>query len=440
MRNFSPRDLRLAFPAAAALVAFSGSFACAQYYPSYPPYERSYSYDRGYDRGDDYRYERRRLLPPRDLDELPRERTYRERPVHKHKAKRHHKAPKEASRKPQHAVKGPYQIVVSLDKQSVAIYGAEGLIRRSTVSTGKRGHSTPSGVFSVLGKEYFHRSNLYSNAPMPLMQRITWSGVALHQGPQPGYPASHGCIRLSNDFAHFLWKTTKIGARVIVAHGDPSPVDVASAKLFKPVQKTPDPVSKVSSLASAAVTESKHLVSAEQAATEEANLVTASASEHDGFYKLPVTSSRKGPVSVFISRKTAKLYVRYNYEPILETPVGIEDPAEPIGTHVFTAMQVTDDGKGMRWNVISIPTLAKEAIAEKTKSSRRKMLADIAVKPVIDVRDEQTPQAALDRIDIPQETAARISELLSPGSSMMISDYGISEETGNETDFIILTR
>jgi hypothetical protein len=196
----------------------------------------------------------------------------------------------------------------------------------------------------------------------------------------------------------------------------------------------------VSSLASAAVTESKHLVSAEQAATEEANLVTASASEHDGFYKLPVTSSRKGPVSVFISRKTAKLYVRYNYEPILETPVGIEDPAEPIGTHVFTAMQVTDDGKGMRWNVISIPTLAKEAMAEKTKSSRRKMLADIAVKPVIDVRDEQTPQAALDRIDIPQETAARISELLSPGSSMMISDYGISEETGNETDFIILTR
>jgi hypothetical protein len=94
----------------------------------------------------------------------------------------------------------------------------------------------------------------------------------------------------------------------------------------------------------------------------------------------------------------------------------------------------------MRWNVISIPTLAKEAMAEKTKSSRRKMLADIAVKPVIDVREEQTPQAALDRIDIPQETAARISELLSPGSSMMISDYGISEETGNKTDFIILTR
>jgi hypothetical protein len=68
------------------------------------------------------------------------------------------------------------------------------------------------------------------------------------------------------------------------------------------------------------------------------------------------------------------------------------------------------------------------------------MLADIAVKPVIDVREEQTPQAALDRIDIPKETAERISEMLSPGSSMMISDYGISEETGNETDFIILTR
>src|SRR5207248_4956080 len=91
---------------------------------------------------------------------------------------------------------------------------------------------TPLGVFSVIGKERYHRSNLYSGAPMPYMQRITQSGIALHAGVLPGYPASHGCIRLTNDFAIRLWHLTKRGVRVIIARQDVVPVETDNPRLF----------------------------------------------------------------------------------------------------------------------------------------------------------------------------------------------------------------
>ena len=100
-------------------------------------------------------------------------------------------ASKETSAKPQ----GPLIIAVSIDQQKVRVYDANGLFAESPVSTGMKGHSTPMGVFSVIQKNKMHRSNIYSGAPMPFMQRITWSGVAMHLGVVPGYPASHGCIR-----------------------------------------------------------------------------------------------------------------------------------------------------------------------------------------------------------------------------------------------------
>ena len=96
-------------------------------------------------------------------------------------------------------------------------------------------------VFSVIGKELWHRSNIYSAAPMPYMQRITWSGVAMHAGVLPGYPASHGCIRLPTEFAVRLWHTTKSGARVIIARNEIAPVEIAHPRLFVRRQKPPEP-------------------------------------------------------------------------------------------------------------------------------------------------------------------------------------------------------
>ncbi len=128
-------------------------------------------------------------------------------------------AEKEAGTKPQ----GPLVIVVSIDRQKVTVYDANGVFAESPVSTGMKGHSTPMGVFSVIQKHKFHHSNIYSGAPMPYMQRITWSGVAMHAGVLPGYPASHGCIRMPMAFAVKMWNWTRMGARVIVSPGQMSP-------------------------------------------------------------------------------------------------------------------------------------------------------------------------------------------------------------------------
>jgi hypothetical protein len=128
-------------------------------------------------------------------------------------------AEKEAGTKPQ----GPLVIVVSIDRQKVTVYDSKGVFAESPVSTGMKGHSTPMGVFSVIQKHKFHHSNIYSGAPMPYMQRITWSGVAMHAGVLPGYPASHGCIRMPMAFAVKMWNWTRMGARVIVSPGQMSP-------------------------------------------------------------------------------------------------------------------------------------------------------------------------------------------------------------------------
>ena len=155
------------------------------------------------------------------------------------------KAEKLASegRKPQ----GPLVIAISIQRQRVRIYDAKGLFAESPISSGMAGHSTPMGVFSVIQKHKYHHSNIYSGAPMPYMQRITWSGVAMHAGVLPGYPASHGCIRMPMSFAMKMWAWTKMGARVVVTPGEVSPVDFAH-----PVLAALEPPVPVASAPSAA--------------------------------------------------------------------------------------------------------------------------------------------------------------------------------------------
>ncbi|NUR14116.1 MAG: L,D-transpeptidase family protein [Bradyrhizobium sp.] len=149
-------------------------------------------------------------------------------------------AEKEAGTKPQ----GPLVIVVSIDRQKVTVYDTNGVFAESPVSTGMKGHSTPMGVFSVIQKHKFHHSNIYSGAPMPYMQRITWSGVAMHAGVLPGYPASHGCIRMPMAFAVKMWNWTRMGARVIVAPGQMSPRSF-SHPLLASVRVPPQPAASL---------------------------------------------------------------------------------------------------------------------------------------------------------------------------------------------------
>jgi lipoprotein-anchoring transpeptidase ErfK/SrfK len=128
-------------------------------------------------------------------------------------------APEKEASKPQ----GPVIISISIEKQKLRIYDANGFYAETPISTGMKGHPTPMGVFSVIQKQKLHHSNIYSGAPMPYMQRITWSGIAIHAGVLPGYPASHGCIRMPMAFAMKMWNWTKMGARVLVTPGEMTP-------------------------------------------------------------------------------------------------------------------------------------------------------------------------------------------------------------------------
>lgn len=129
----------------------------------------------------------------------------------------------------------PLLIVVSIKKQQVRVYDINGEIASSQISSGKPGHDTPMGVFSILEKNVYHVSNIYSGASMPYQERITWSGIALHAGQIPGYRASHGCVRLPYSFARKLYGMTKVGNRVVISYDDPEPIAFESPKLFKPL-------------------------------------------------------------------------------------------------------------------------------------------------------------------------------------------------------------
>ena len=136
---------------------------------------------------------------------------------------------------PQIAPEGPVVLVVSLDEQRAYVYRNGIAIGVSTISSGKAGKDTPTGVFTILQKNKDHRSNLYNNAPMPYMQRLTWDGIALHGGHLPGYPASHGCVRLPQAFAEKLFGITRFGDSVVVANAKASPASLVHPAVLAPV-------------------------------------------------------------------------------------------------------------------------------------------------------------------------------------------------------------
>jgi L,D-transpeptidase catalytic domain len=238
----------------------------------------------------------------------------------------------------QDAPNGPLQIIISITDQRISVYDNGALIARSLVSTGIPRHPTPLGVFSVISKERWHRSNLYSGAPMPYMQRITQSGIALHAGILPGYPASHGCIRLKNDFAIRLWHLTKRGARVIIARDDIRPVEVANPHLFEPKPQAASslPESRGATSDSAVMT----VPVAHPPITPNAD--TQQVTDLQGRRSTRAVDDLGSvvPMSVLVSRKLGKLFVRRGFMPLFDTPVRIKDPEELLGTHVFTVMDL----------------------------------------------------------------------------------------------------
>ncbi len=361
--------------------------------------------------------------------------------------------------------KGPLILAISIADQRLKVYDAGVPIAEAPLSTGTKGHPTPTGVFSVIQKHKWHRSNIYSGAPMPYMQRITWSGVALHAGVLPGYPASPGCIRMPHEFAVRLWGMTRIGARVIVARNNVAPVEIAHSRLFELKKKPADPPDASADLpavktaaASTPLTDAVTVVASAADAAKTTNRPPGdepskvsnpgeSPKAVDGVNPAATVAPkppplRPGPVSVFVSKKEGKLFVRKGFEPLFDAPVTIARPELPLGTHLYTATEFKDDGVAMRWVAVSLPAPPPKA-EQHPNVSHSKSRTVRAEKPVTVAHDSQPPPTAaeaLDRIELPQEAVERISELLSPGASLIVSDQGLGPETGRETDFIVLSR
>jgi len=369
----------------------------------------------------------------------------------------------------------------------VTVYDNGTPIASSPISSGTAGHSTPTGVFSVIQKERWHRSNLYSNAPMPYMQRITWSGVALHAGVLPGYPASHGCIRLPEAFAVRLWSMTKIGARVVVTRNDAAPYEINHPRLAELV-KAPEPAPEAVTLntsTSATNTDGSEIApgATVAASTDRANgdAAVPEKSQDDSEHPALATSAsvsqqvehvagvnkpdalppaieppvltpipmprakavdllqRPGPISLFVSRKEGKLFVRKGFVPVFDTPITIAHREMPLGTHVFTAIPSSDDSAGIRWLAVSIGYDRAAADSVPARGKIRAKRDEQSIPPTTQAL-RQAAVEALDRIELPPEALDRIVPLVAPGTSLLISDQGLGGETSRGTDFIVVTK
>jgi lipoprotein-anchoring transpeptidase ErfK/SrfK len=355
--------------------------------------------------------------------------------------------------------KGLLSVIISIDKQRLTLYSDGQPIAHSRVSTGVPGHPTPTGVFSVIQKDRWHHSNIYSNAPMYFMQRITWSGVAMHEGVVPSHPASHGCIRLPGAFARQMWGITKLGVRVIITHGEVTPVAISNERLFTLKHEPAEPKGEAQASLPETVGGTFSALELAQLSAAKRNgqvsntvldvskplapaldamayaLETPRETTGPEFKPVePPKPLKPGPIAVFISRKEGKLFVRKGFEPVFDAPVTFEDPNRPLGTHVFTALAVNDDNTTLRWNVVSMPGAGSPPVKKSVKGKRVEAPAAPVVGPASNAKE------ALDRVTIPQDALERISELMSPGASLIISDKGLGGETGKGTDFIVLTR
>jgi lipoprotein-anchoring transpeptidase ErfK/SrfK len=576
-------------------------------------------------------------------------------PQHVQRSKRRQakqvETPVKEAAKPQ----GPLIISISISRQNLRVYDANGFFAETPISTGMAGHPTPMGAFSVIQKQKLHHSNIYSGAPMPFMQRITWSGIAMHAGVLPGHPASHGCIRMPPAFAVKMYGWTKMGARVVVTPGEITPagfshpllvtqkvvpqpvaVDVSKPDVMKPdaikadvtvkgdkaaaadpigkpemsvasldlrstvghdshmqaamnAPSAPKPLSEqthtadaspspetrasvtmsdatpsTSPLANNAAPRDRATSAAEHAASDQvagatpdekssaaksvAELLATKSSEmaasdakpveakpvetagseikateivaadqpgnkpdeaqvsldavktvetktdakaDDAKAQMPIADLAKtsekpsdkpdagptaatnapvadakkdqarpsdsdkaapakpalamakgtGPISVFVSRKDAKLYVRQNFAPLFDVPVTIAPSDRPLGTHIFTAEADKTDANILHWSVVTLPSGRKaERSDDDERGSRHRKIAGAAeiAKPV---PEPDSPAEALDRLTIPAEAMARITDALSTGGSIIVSDQGIAAgETGEGTDFIVSLR
>jgi L,D-transpeptidase catalytic domain len=251
---------------------------------------------------------------------------------------------------PDRSTGGPIIAIVSLPDQRVYVYRDGVRIAASTCSTGKLGHRIPTGVFKILQKDKNHHSSTYNNAPMPYMNRLTWSGIALHAGQLPGYPASHGCVRLPKEFAELLFGVTKLGMTVVIADDKSQPEEVTHPGM----------------------------VLGEYAAREFNAVDTAiKATEYsEGHERAP-----KSP-SVVVSSADKSISVFDNGAEAASGKVEIQNPEKPLGERVFSLSGDDDQSGLLTWQAAGVGASAKTT-DEDNGAALRRIKADIPAREAV---------------------------------------------------------
>jgi lipoprotein-anchoring transpeptidase ErfK/SrfK len=380
----------------------------------------------------------------------------------------------------------PIMAIVSIKSQQVTIYDADGWIMRAPVSSGTTGRETPAGVFSVVQKDKDHHSNLYDDAWMPNMQRITWSGIALHGGPLPGYAASHGCVRMPYGFAEKLFDKTRMGMRIIIAPNDADPVEFSHPALFVPNAEAlaAVPARTVTLVREAAEAEK----TADEAKSAAALATRAAAALTASLRKLELLKTRADAELAYAEKVLAAAKTDQAKAQAEDLKAKADAKVAELGTQLDTAKA---DAKSKLDDAAAAQNAAKAADAKRTDAVKAARDAKLADRPVsvfisratqrlyvrrgfdstldvpIKIRNPDQPigthvftavartgaglrwtavtidsgdtaKDALDRIDIPQDVVDRIAPTALPQSSIIISDEPLNSETNYHTEFIVV--
>lgn len=285
--------------------------------------------------------------------------------------------------------RGPMAVIVSLTEQRAYVYRNGLLIGVSTVSTGKPGHETPTGVFTILQKDKDHRSNLYNAAPMPYQQRLTWDGVALHAGGLPGYPESHGCVHLPSEFARVLFENSSMGMVVVISKAGVSPDALVHPQPLSPIDPTTGADLEMPTLASGQL------------------------------YSWHPQSAQQGPISMVLSEADQQLVVYRNGIEIGRSRAKVRGLPSDFGTQVYlsgqgylpTPLPGLEDVRMPNWLHIGIDGNAssRESVAPET------------------IGKLQLPPALL-RLLVPQ---------LVPGTALVVTTQPVLESTSGRAQQVI---
>jgi hypothetical protein len=272
---------------------------------------------------------------------------------------------------------GPVVIIASLPEQKMYVYRNGVRIGRSTVSTGTKGHPTPTGIFTILQKKVSHESNIYKGAQMPHMQRLTWTGIAMHAGHLPGYPASHGCVRLPVDFAKKLYSVTSNGTSVIITDDQFAPGETA---------------------------EPGRLLSGKTGAPSPPALA-------EGQFEWHPEDATTGPVSIILSTLDQQAYVFRNGIEIGRAAASTTGLGQGLGSHVYSALDKFDS------------------------TGRREWLSSVSFGRALplDVKE------VVNRVTIAPQFLEDARAAVSPGTTLVITDLPVSSQTRSGPGFDILT-